>query len=146
MGTSSQGESVILSAPGLFVSSLLYLLLLFFVAYATERRWVPTWVPRHPAIYILSLGVYATTWSFYGSVGYADSNGFMFLTVYLGLTLAFILTPVLLSPFCGSSANTNSPRWQTCLLFAFAVKQRECLLPSSCWQAHCLTSRCKSKQ
>lgn len=89
---------MILSAPGLFVSSLLYLLLLFFVAYATERRWVPTWVPRHPAIYILSLGVYATTWSFYGSVGYADSNGFMFLTVYLGLTLAFILTPVLLSP------------------------------------------------
>jgi hypothetical protein len=46
----------------------------------------------------LSLGVYATTWSFYGSVGYADSNGFMFLAVYLGLTLAFILSPVLLSP------------------------------------------------
>ncbi len=89
---------MILSAPGLFVSSLLYLLLLFFIAYATEKRWVPPWVPRHPAIYILSLGVYATTWSFYGSVGYADSNGFMFLTVYLGLTLAFILTPVLLSP------------------------------------------------
>jgi len=89
---------VILSAPGLFVSSLLYLFLLFLVAYATERRWVPPWVPRHPAVYILSLGVYATTWSFYGSVGYADSNGFMFLTVYLGLTLAFILAPILLSP------------------------------------------------
>ena len=89
---------MILSAPGLFVSSLLYLCLLFLVAYATEKRWLPPWLPRHPAVYVLSLGVYATTWSFYGSVGYADSNGFMFLAVYLGLTLAFILSPVLLSP------------------------------------------------
>jgi len=89
---------MILSAPGLFLSSLLYLSLLFLVAYATEKHWLPAWLPRHPAIYVLSLGVYATTWSFYGSAGYADSNGFMFLTVYLGLTLAFILSPVLLSP------------------------------------------------
>ncbi len=89
---------MILSAPGLFVSSLLYLCLLFLVAYATEKRWLPPWLPRHPVVYVLSLGVYATTWSFYGSVGYADSNGFMFLAVYLGLTLAFILSPVLLSP------------------------------------------------
>ncbi len=89
---------MILTAPGLFLSSLLYLSLMFLIAYATEKRWLPSWLPRHPVVYVLSLGVYATTWSFYGSVGYADSNGFMFLTVYLGLTLAFILTPVILSP------------------------------------------------
>ncbi|HCX86660.1 MAG TPA: histidine kinase [Gammaproteobacteria bacterium] len=98
LGPPQDREAVILSAPGLFLSSLLYLFLLFLVAYATEKRWIPPWLPRHPAVYILSLGVYATTWSFYGSVGYADSNGFMFLAVYLGLTFAFILTPVLLSP------------------------------------------------
>ncbi|MEK9744058.1 MAG: histidine kinase, partial [Gammaproteobacteria bacterium] len=87
-----------ISAEGLFFCSFLYLLALFAVAFAAERRWLPPAVARHPLTYILSLGVYATTWSFYGSVGFAESNGFLFLAVYLGLTLAFVLTPILLSP------------------------------------------------
>ena len=87
-----------ISAEGLFFCSLLYFLALFAVAFAAERRWLPPAVARHPLTYILSLGVYATTWSFYGSVGFAQSNGFLFLAVYLGLTLAFVLTPILMSP------------------------------------------------
>jgi len=46
----------------------------------------------------LSLGVYATSWSFYGSVGFARDHGFNFLAIYLGVTLAFVLVPVLLAP------------------------------------------------
>ena len=87
-----------LSAQTLFLSSLLYLVVLFVVAYAAEKRWLPPALARHPLVYVFSLGVYATTWSFYGSVGFAQSNGFLFLAVYLGLTLAFILTPILMSP------------------------------------------------
>ncbi|MGA1628422.1 MAG: ATPase, partial [Aquiluna sp.] len=87
-----------ISAGGLFFCSLVYLLALFAVAFAAERRWLPPAIARHPLTYILSLGVYATTWSFYGSVGFAESNGFLFLAVYLGLTLAFVLAPILLSP------------------------------------------------
>ena len=87
-----------ISAEGLFLSSLLYLLILFVVAFAAERRWLSPTVARHPLTYILSLGVYATTWSFYGSVGFASTDGFLFLAVYLGLTLAFILSPILMSP------------------------------------------------
>lgn len=82
----------------LFVVGVAYLSLLFLIAYGAENGWIPPKVARHPATYVLSLGVYATTWSFYGSVGYAQSQGYNFLTIYLGVTLAFLLTPVLLMP------------------------------------------------
>jgi Na+/proline symporter/signal transduction histidine kinase len=84
--------------PGLFAAGVAYLLLLFLIAYAAERGWVPPSVTRHPLTYVLSLGVYATSWSYYGSVGFARTQGYNFLTVYLGVTLAFVLTPVLLMP------------------------------------------------
>ena len=48
----------------LFFAGISYLLLLFFIAYATERDWIPPRVARHPVTYALSLGVYATSWSF----------------------------------------------------------------------------------
>ena len=67
-------------------------------AYAVDKRWLPPSLTRHPLIYIFSLGVYATSWSFYGSASLALDNGFLFLAIYLGLTIAFVLTPVLISP------------------------------------------------
>jgi PAS domain S-box-containing protein len=82
----------------LFVAGVAYLLLLFLIAYVAERGWIPPQVARHPATYVLSLGVYATSWSYYGSVGFAQTQGYSFLTIYLGVTLAFLLTPVLLMP------------------------------------------------
>ncbi len=82
----------------LFGASLLYLAVLFLIAYAAEEGWLPAWVARHPLTYTLSLGVYATTWSFYGSVGFAAQQGYLFLTIYIGVTLAFVLAPVLLRP------------------------------------------------
>ncbi|MGE0080846.1 MAG: ATP-binding protein [Thiohalomonadaceae bacterium] len=82
----------------LFLAGVGYLGLLFLVAYAAEREWVPRRLTRHPLTYALSLGVYATSWSFYGSVGFAQTSGYNFLTIYLGVTLAFVLAPVLLQP------------------------------------------------
>jgi len=82
----------------LFVAGLVYLFLLFLVAYATDHGLVPQSWLRHPITYILSLGVYATSWSYYGSVGYADHNGLLFLAIYLGVTMAFAMGPVLLKP------------------------------------------------
>ncbi len=75
-----------------------YLLLLFAAAYATERRWLPRKVTRHPLVYVLSLGVYASAWAVYGSVGLANQYGFGFLSYYLGVAGAFVLAPVLLVP------------------------------------------------
>ncbi len=82
----------------LFGLGLAYLCVLFLVAYATDVGLVPARLAGHPLVYTLSLGVYATTWSFYGSVGFAAQQGYNFLTVYLGVTLAFVLAPLLLFP------------------------------------------------
>ena len=82
----------------LFLVAVLYLGLLFLIATATDRKWIPESVVRHPMVYTLSLGVYATSWSFYGSVGFAQQEGFNFLTIYLGTTLAFVASPILLRP------------------------------------------------
>jgi len=84
--------------PVLFGAGVAYLLLLFLIAYASDHRKLPDRWLRNPYVYSLSLGVYATSWSYYGSVGFADQQGFQFLTIYLGVTIAFALGPVLLQP------------------------------------------------
>jgi len=82
----------------LFGASLLYLLILFFIAYVTDSGLVPKSWTSNPFVYVLSLGVYATSWSYYGSVGFAEREGYLFLTVYLGVTFAFLFSPLLLRP------------------------------------------------
>ncbi len=82
----------------LLLVSVSYLLLLFGVAWLTERGFVPQKLVRHPAIYTLSLGVYASAWAFYGTVGLAYQYGYGFLTYYMGISAAFMLAPVLLQP------------------------------------------------
>jgi Na+/proline symporter/signal transduction histidine kinase/CheY-like chemotaxis protein len=44
-----------------------------------------------PVIYALSLGVYCTSWTFYGSVGRAASNGLDFVLIYVGPMLVLAL-------------------------------------------------------
>jgi len=65
--------------------SLAYLGLLFGIAYLAERRSRSgrSWV-ANPYIYALSLGVYCTAWTFYGSVGRAATGGLSFLPIFLG--------------------------------------------------------------
>ena len=82
----------------LFGAGVGYLVVLFLVAYATERGFVPARLARHPMISTLALGVYASSWSFNGSVGFAKLEGYRFLAIYLGVTLACILTPVIWKP------------------------------------------------
>lgn len=86
------------SISQLILISTTYLLTLFGIAWATEHGWVPRWIVRHPVVYILSLGVYASAWAFFGAVGLAYQYGYGFLAIYLGLSGAFLLAPVLLYP------------------------------------------------
>ncbi len=67
----------------------LYLALLFAVASVGDRR-ASRWdsAPR-PYIYALSLAVYCTSWTFFGSVGLAAQRGFEFLGIYIGPILVF---------------------------------------------------------
>ncbi len=70
--------------------ALAYLLLLFAIAYAGDRRAERGRSPlAHPTVYALAIAVYCTSWTFYGSVGRAADGGFGFLPIYLGPTLAF---------------------------------------------------------
>jgi Na+/proline symporter len=71
---------------------LVYVALLFMVAFLVERRpqtRTPPWL-RSPLIYTLSLSIYCTAWTFYGAVGYAARSGLEFMTIYLGPTLVFV--------------------------------------------------------
>ena len=62
---------------------IVYLAVIFYVAYWAEKNSKSTWV-NNPYVYTLSLAVYCTAWTYYGSVGLAASSGLKFLTIYLG--------------------------------------------------------------
>ncbi|MBW3128745.1 sensor histidine kinase [Hymenobacter profundi] len=65
-----------------------YLALLFGVAYAAERRSAARRsLVSNPYVYALSMAVYCTAWTYYGSVGRAAHFGLEFVGIYLGPTL-----------------------------------------------------------
>ena len=69
-----------------------YLGVLFAVAYYGDKRAeAGRSIIANPYIYALSLAVYCSTWTFYGSVGRAASTGIGFLPIYLGPTLMVAL-------------------------------------------------------
>ena len=81
-----------LTAGSVLLVSVLYLGLLFAIAsWGDARAGRGRSVIRSPWIYTLSLGVYCTAWTFYGSVGLASRQGLDFLPVYLGPTFAALL-------------------------------------------------------
>ena len=80
-----QGWIIVLFAFG-------YLGILFAIAYYGDKRAdEKRSLIANPYIFTLSLAVYCTSWTFYGSVGRAASTGIGFLPIYLGPTLTFVL-------------------------------------------------------
>jgi len=71
---------------------LLYVGVLFAIAALAERRAQQgkLGLLKSPIVYTLSISVYCTAWTYYGSVGSAARNGFEFLAIYLGPTLVFV--------------------------------------------------------
>ena len=82
----------------LFLLGSCYLVLLFGVAFITDKGWIPQRLVRHPIIYVLSLGVFASIWAYYTSVGNALRDGYGYLAHSIGISLAFLLSPLLLKP------------------------------------------------
>src|SRR3954451_14320773 len=80
-----QGWLVVLASFG-------YIGLLFAIAWDADRRAKEgRSMIANPVIYSLSLAVYATAWTFYGSVGRAAHDGVGFLLIYIGPTLMILL-------------------------------------------------------
>ena len=75
-----------------------YLAILFALAYATDRGYIPERVVRHPVVYVLSLGVFASVWAYYTSIGNALRDGYGYLAPSIGVSLAFLFSPMLLKP------------------------------------------------
>ena len=77
-----------LTAPVILSASFAYLGLLFAIAYYGDKRAdAGRSIIANPYIFALSLAVYCTSWTFYGSVGRAATSGIGFLPIYLGPTL-----------------------------------------------------------
>ncbi|HPO21030.1 MAG TPA: histidine kinase, partial [Rubrivivax sp.] len=79
--------------PALVVGvSFAYLLLLFAVASHGDRRAAQgRSVIGNAWVYALSMAVYCSAWTYFGSVGRAAAAGVWFLPIYLGPMLAMIL-------------------------------------------------------
>jgi Na+/proline symporter/nitrogen-specific signal transduction histidine kinase len=81
-----------LQGPVIILTAFAYLGLLFAIAfYADKRADAGRPVIANAYVYSLSLAVYATAWTFYGSVGRAASDGVGFLPIYIGPTLMIAL-------------------------------------------------------
>jgi len=86
------------SLTQIFLIGISYLSFFFLIAYFTEEGYIPAKFVRHPFVYVLSLGVFASAWAIYGAVGFASRFGFNFIAYYLGISAAFMLGPILLAP------------------------------------------------
>ncbi len=80
-----------MSVSVLLVSIGLYIGLLFLLARWGERRSrLARRLANRPEVYALALGVYCTSWTFFGSVGVAAREGMRFLPTYLGPTFVLV--------------------------------------------------------
>src|SRR5476649_1265628 len=78
--------------------ALAYIGLLFLVAsYGDQVRGIGRQGRARLLIYPLSLAIYCTSWTFFGSVGSASRTGYEFLAIYVGPVLMIgLFSPLLL--------------------------------------------------
>jgi PAS domain S-box-containing protein len=104
----------------LAILSLSYLGVLFIIAWHGDRTTTSFGGARAARwIYPLSIGVYATSWTYYGAVGSAANHGWEFLPIYLGPMLMFVFawpvlqkfTAVVRTHHIGSLADFMSARY-----------------------------------
>jgi sigma-B regulation protein RsbU (phosphoserine phosphatase) len=73
----------------LFIAVALYISLHFLIAvYAHDRYKKGKSIVSNSFVYALSITVYCTSWTYYGSVGRAATTGLDFIAIYLGPSLA----------------------------------------------------------
>jgi Na+/proline symporter/signal transduction histidine kinase/CheY-like chemotaxis protein len=74
-----------LTGTTVFAASIGYVLLLFSIAWwGDSGGWKYFSGRSRRIVYALSLAVYCTSWTYYGSVGIASAHGLDFLTIYIG--------------------------------------------------------------
>lgn len=96
-----------------------YVGLMFFVAHATNKEWIPNSIINHPATYILSMGVFNSAWSYYGSVELAETFGLGALGFYIGAAILFLFAPVTLAPLAELTRRFKIPSLADLLVFRY---------------------------
>ncbi|MEM9232953.1 MAG: PAS domain-containing hybrid sensor histidine kinase/response regulator [Pseudomonadota bacterium] len=71
----------------------LYALGLFAIAWRRDQKAAAGSLSQSPTVYALALGVYCTSWTYFGAVGTATSSGWEYLPIYLGPILVFLFLP-----------------------------------------------------
>ena len=84
--------------PSMFSPQLIALIALAYVGFLFGLAWFGDRIPARrlgrrtrAVIYSLSLAVYCTSWTFFGAVGSAASDGWLFATIYIGPILVLVL-------------------------------------------------------
>jgi len=77
-----------LNALALFFCILVYIAILFAIARLGDKGKLSA-IPSF-WIYSFSIAIYCTSWTFYGAVGTAVNNGWLYLSIYLGPALLFL--------------------------------------------------------
>ena len=75
-----------------------YLAMLFLVAWLADHRKLPDWLVDNPVVQVLSFGVFASAWTFYGVVDLANQFGYGALSYAMGVGGLFVFAPLLLMP------------------------------------------------
>lgn len=72
--------------------ALIYLFTLFYIASWGDKN-SPTarWLTSHPATYSLALAIYCTAWTFFGAVGQASRDTWIYLPILLGPIMVYVL-------------------------------------------------------
>ncbi len=87
--------------------ALIYMAVLFAIAFYGDRRRAPL-PPRMRAwVYSLSLAVYCTSWTFFGAVGQAAEQLWSFLPIYLGPIILLLFAPWVLQKMVMISKQEN---------------------------------------
>ncbi|WP_160287931.1 hybrid sensor histidine kinase/response regulator [Pseudomonas knackmussii] len=87
--------------------ALLYMAILFAIAFYGDRRRAPLSPRMRAWVYSLSLAVYCTSWTFFGAVGQAAGQLWSFLPIYLGPVLLMLFAPWVLQKMIMISKQEN---------------------------------------
>lgn len=87
--------------------ALIYMAILFAIAFYGDRRAAPMPPKIRAWVYSLSLAVYCTSWTFFGAVGQAAEQLWSFLPIYLGPIIILVFTPWVLQKMVMISKQEN---------------------------------------
>lgn len=89
---------MIFDLSNVLILGFIYIGVLFGIALATDKGWIPQKITRHPIVYVLALGVFASVWSYFSATANAFRDGYGYLAPFIGISLAFLFSPLMLRP------------------------------------------------